>query len=132
MQVIGIDISPHMLPDDYPDNFEPQASQYSPPLPLCPCRLCPDAPAKRAYLNHWSGRSFLNATSCRRQSTDRGQLDDLNQPFTFPSDIFDLVQSRLVAGGINSARWPTYVKDIARYGQIHQLPRRKVLELMDM
>ncbi|MCJ1255466.1 hypothetical protein MMC24_003282 [Lignoscripta atroalba] len=63
--VIGVDISPHMKPDDAPENFWPQ-------------------------------------------------LDDLNRSFTFQSNSFDLVNSRLVAGGINKSRWPTYMRDIVR------------------
>jgi len=64
-EVIGVDISPHMKPDDAPENFWPQ-------------------------------------------------LDDLNQPFTFRSNTFDLVHSRLVGGGIHRNRWPAYIRDIVR------------------
>ncbi|KAB5540467.1 S-adenosyl-L-methionine-dependent methyltransferase, partial [Coniochaeta sp. 2T2.1] len=42
------------------------------------------------------------------------QVDDLNSPFTFHSNHFDLVNSRLMSGGINADRWPTYVADIFR------------------
>ncbi|KAJ5666808.1 hypothetical protein N7462_011217 [Penicillium macrosclerotiorum] len=42
------------------------------------------------------------------------QVDDLNRTFTFPSDHFDLVHSRLLATGINRARWPSYIRDIVR------------------
>ncbi|KAL4897926.1 S-adenosyl-L-methionine-dependent methyltransferase [Aspergillus ambiguus] len=42
------------------------------------------------------------------------QVDDLNHPFTFPSNHFDLVNSRLVATGINRTRWPGYIRDIKR------------------
>lgn len=42
------------------------------------------------------------------------QVDDLNRRFTFSSGSFDLVQSRLVASGINRSRWPTYIRDIVR------------------
>ncbi|EAU38197.1 conserved hypothetical protein [Aspergillus terreus NIH2624] len=66
-EVIGVDISPHMNPDDTPENL-------------------------------WL------------------QVDDLNHPFTFPSNHFDLVHSRLVATGINRARWPGYIRDIQRSG----------------
>lgn len=65
VQVIGVDISPQMKPDETPENFEPQ-------------------------------------------------LDDINLPFTFEPNTFDLVQSRMVAGGINTARWPSYLRDIKR------------------
>ncbi|RJE27057.1 hypothetical protein PHISCL_00642 [Aspergillus sclerotialis] len=64
-EVIGVDISPHMQPDDMPDNL-------------------------------WL------------------QVDDLNRPFTFPSNHFDLVHSRLLATGINRSRWPSYIQDIVR------------------
>ncbi|KAJ5599258.1 hypothetical protein N7450_000325 [Penicillium hetheringtonii] len=64
-EVIGVDIAPHMSPDDVPDNL-------------------------------WL------------------QVDDLNRNFTFPSNHFDLVQSRLLATGIHGARWPTYIRDIVR------------------
>ncbi|MCJ1244978.1 hypothetical protein MMC30_002179 [Trapelia coarctata] len=64
-EVIGVDISPHMKPDDAPENFWPQ-------------------------------------------------LDDLNEPFTFESNRFDLVHSRLVGSGINKRRWPSYIRDILR------------------
>ncbi|KAL6239244.1 hypothetical protein BDW75DRAFT_227377 [Aspergillus navahoensis] len=42
------------------------------------------------------------------------QVDDLNRPFTFPSNHFDLVHSRLLAAGINWSRWPSYIRDIKR------------------
>ncbi|CEL01449.1 Putative UMTA methyltransferase family protein [Aspergillus calidoustus] len=64
-EVIGVDIYPHMGPDDMPEN------------------LCL-------------------------------QVDDLNRPFTFSSSSFDLVHSRLLAAGINRARWPSYIRDIKR------------------
>lgn len=64
-QVIGVDISPQMKPDETPENFEPQ-------------------------------------------------LDDINLPFTFEPNTFDLVQSRMVGGGINTSRWPSYLRDIKR------------------
>ncbi|RAK99202.1 class I SAM-dependent methyltransferase [Aspergillus ibericus CBS 121593] len=42
------------------------------------------------------------------------QVDDLNRPFTFPSNHFDLVHSRMMAAGINRSRWPSYIRDIKR------------------
>ncbi|KAK0619843.1 S-adenosyl-L-methionine-dependent methyltransferase [Immersiella caudata] len=42
------------------------------------------------------------------------QVDDLNSPSTFQSNYFDLVHSRMMAGGINSNRWPSYMSDILR------------------
>ncbi|KAF5863161.1 hypothetical protein ETB97_010506 [Aspergillus alliaceus] len=42
------------------------------------------------------------------------QVDDLNRPFTFPPNHFDLVHSRLLATGINRDRWPSYIRDIKR------------------
>ncbi|KAL4987232.1 S-adenosyl-L-methionine-dependent methyltransferase [Aspergillus falconensis] len=42
------------------------------------------------------------------------QVDDLNRPFTFSSNHFDLVHSRLLAAGINRSRWPSYIQDIKR------------------
>ncbi|KAL2788906.1 S-adenosyl-L-methionine-dependent methyltransferase [Aspergillus keveii] len=64
-EVIGVDIYPHVSPDDIPENL-------------------------------WL------------------QVDDLNRPFTFSSNSFDLVHSRLLAAGINRARWPSYIRDIKR------------------
>ncbi|EGE06322.1 hypothetical protein TEQG_05325 [Trichophyton equinum CBS 127.97] len=64
-EVTGIDISPHMKPDDTPDNL-------------------------------WL------------------QVDDLNCTFTFRSNQFDLVHSRLVASGLDKERWPRYLRDISR------------------
>ncbi|KAL3488999.1 S-adenosyl-L-methionine-dependent methyltransferase [Aspergillus germanicus] len=64
-EVIGVDIYPHVSPDDMPENL-------------------------------WL------------------QVDDLNRPFTFSSNSFDLVHSRLLAAGINRARWPSYIRDIKR------------------
>jgi len=64
-KVIGIDISPHMKPDETPENL-------------------------------WL------------------QVDDLNQPFNFRSNQFDLVHSRLMAGGIDRERWPTYIQDMVK------------------
>lgn len=40
------------------------------------------------------------------------QQDDLNKPFTFGSNKFDLVHSQLVCGGINVNRWRGYLEDI--------------------
>ncbi|KAL1883813.1 hypothetical protein VTK73DRAFT_8349 [Phialemonium thermophilum] len=42
------------------------------------------------------------------------QVDDLNRPSTFPSNHFDLVHSRWMAGGINSDGWRNYMADIFR------------------
>ncbi|KAJ5172805.1 hypothetical protein N7492_005398 [Penicillium capsulatum] len=64
-EVIGVDIAPHMSPDDVPENL-------------------------------WL------------------QVDDLNRTFTFPTNHFDLVHSRLLATGIHRARWPSYIRDIVR------------------
>ncbi|KAI2635243.1 S-adenosyl-L-methionine-dependent methyltransferase [Xylaria nigripes] len=41
-------------------------------------------------------------------------IDDLNMSFQFPPNHFDLVNSRLVAGGINGSRWTGYLRDIFR------------------
>ncbi|KAK4166017.1 S-adenosyl-L-methionine-dependent methyltransferase [Cladorrhinum sp. PSN259] len=42
------------------------------------------------------------------------QVDDLNSPSTFPSNYFDLVNSRMMAGGIHRNRWANYMSDILR------------------
>ncbi|KFY51877.1 hypothetical protein V497_08780 [Pseudogymnoascus sp. VKM F-4516 (FW-969)] len=42
------------------------------------------------------------------------QVDDLNRRFTFARNSFDIVHSQLVAGGINAARWTTYLRDLFR------------------
>ncbi|KAI1437183.1 hypothetical protein GGR50DRAFT_117982 [Xylaria sp. CBS 124048] len=39
-------------------------------------------------------------------------VDDLNMPFQFPHNHFDIINSRLVAGGINRDRWAGYLRDI--------------------
>ncbi|KAL4807051.1 hypothetical protein BDV18DRAFT_159272 [Aspergillus unguis] len=44
------------------------------------------------------------------------QVDDLNRPFTFSPNYFDLVHSRLLAAGIDRSRWPSYISDIKRFG----------------
>ncbi|KAI1658421.1 S-adenosyl-L-methionine-dependent methyltransferase [Daldinia decipiens] len=41
-------------------------------------------------------------------------VDNLNMPLSFPSNHFDLVNSRLVAGGIDRNRWIEYIRDILR------------------
>ncbi|KAI0206333.1 S-adenosyl-L-methionine-dependent methyltransferase [Astrocystis sublimbata] len=41
-------------------------------------------------------------------------IDDLNMPLQFSSNHFDLINSRLVAGGINTERWTGYIRDILR------------------
>ncbi|KAJ6447126.1 hypothetical protein O9K51_01901 [Purpureocillium lavendulum] len=64
-EVLGIDISPHMIPEELPENLEIQ-------------------------------------------------IDDLNGRFTFPTDHFDVVHSRLMAGGIHANRWRSYVQDMFR------------------
>jgi SAM-dependent methyltransferase len=65
-EVIGVDVSPHMKPDDIPANV-------------------------------WL------------------QVDDLNEPFTFQSNHFDLIHSRNVVTGINIGRWQSYIQDCVRY-----------------
>ncbi|TDZ26861.1 Secondary metabolism regulator laeA [Colletotrichum orbiculare MAFF 240422] len=42
------------------------------------------------------------------------QVDDLNGRFTFPSNHFDLVHSRMMAGAIHSNRWRDYLRDMYR------------------
>lgn len=42
------------------------------------------------------------------------QLDDLNEPFSFRPNTFDVVHSRFVAGGINRYRWQGYTRDIKK------------------
>ncbi|KAK3306663.1 S-adenosyl-L-methionine-dependent methyltransferase [Chaetomium strumarium] len=42
------------------------------------------------------------------------QVDDLNSPSTFPSNYFDLVHSRMMAGGIHADRWMNYLGDTLR------------------
>ncbi len=60
------------------------------------------------------------------------QVDDLNRPYdrmtantgggalltgsrsTFPSNYFDLVHSRMMAGGIHANNWMNYLRDILR------------------
>ncbi|ORY63120.1 UMTA methyltransferase [Pseudomassariella vexata] len=44
----------------------------------------------------------------------RFELCNLNETLQFGHDVFDLVNSRGVAGGINASRWPQYVRDIYR------------------
>ncbi|KFY08242.1 hypothetical protein V492_06410 [Pseudogymnoascus sp. VKM F-4246] len=44
----------------------------------------------------------------------RCEVDDLNRRFTFARNSFDIVHSQLVAGGINAARWTTYLRDLFR------------------
>ncbi|OTB19826.1 hypothetical protein K445DRAFT_52762, partial [Daldinia sp. EC12] len=41
-------------------------------------------------------------------------VDNLNMPLSFPSNHFDLVNSRLVAGGVDRNRWHEYMRDILR------------------
>ncbi|KAI2624393.1 S-adenosyl-L-methionine-dependent methyltransferase [Hypoxylon sp. NC1633] len=41
-------------------------------------------------------------------------IDNLNMPLQFHSNHFDLVNSRLVAGGIDRNRWHGYMRDILR------------------
>ncbi|UKZ47714.1 hypothetical protein TrVGV298_001940 [Trichoderma virens] len=64
-EVVGLDISPHMIPEVLPDNLDLQ-------------------------------------------------VDDLNGEFTFPSNYFDVVHSQMMAGGIHSTRWPSYLQDMYR------------------
>ncbi|KAI9054724.1 hypothetical protein LZ554_001875 [Drepanopeziza brunnea f. sp. 'monogermtubi'] len=42
------------------------------------------------------------------------QVDDLNRRFTFPAHNFDMVQSRMVAGGIHINMWTQYLREIIR------------------
>lgn len=41
-------------------------------------------------------------------------MTDRCERFTFNPNHFDLVHSRLMAGGINADRWATYMADILR------------------
>ncbi|KAJ5232514.1 hypothetical protein N7468_005470 [Penicillium chermesinum] len=84
IKVIGVDIAPHMSPDDMPENLWLQV-----------------------------GGKHSIRKMCRRQAGSR-IVDDLNRAFTFPSNHFDLVHSRLLATGIHHTRWPSYVRDIVR------------------
>ncbi|GKZ57426.1 hypothetical protein AnigIFM49718_002736 [Aspergillus niger] len=70
-EVIGVDISPHMIPDDEDDDY--------------------DVAENLEF-----------------------QVDDLNRPFTFPPGYFDLVNSRMMAAGIDGSRWSSYIQDIKR------------------
>ncbi|PYH74613.1 class I SAM-dependent methyltransferase [Aspergillus vadensis CBS 113365] len=70
-EVIGVDISPHMIPDDDDEDF--------------------DVAENLEF-----------------------QVDDLNRPFTFPPKYFDLVNSRMMATGIDGSRWSSYIQDIKR------------------
>ncbi|XRM39065.1 hypothetical protein ABZX51_002444 [Aspergillus tubingensis] len=72
-EVIGVDISPHMIPDGDDDDF--------------------DVAENLEF-----------------------QVDDLNRPFTFPPRYFDLVNSRMMATGIDGSRWSSYIQDIKRSG----------------
>jgi hypothetical protein len=42
------------------------------------------------------------------------QVANLNDPFSFPLNYVDLVNSRFVASGIAATRWPGYMLDIKR------------------
>lgn len=42
------------------------------------------------------------------------EASDGEDRLQFPSNHFDLINSRLVAGGINSERWTGYIRDILR------------------
>ncbi|KFH43721.1 hypothetical protein ACRE_055480 [Hapsidospora chrysogenum ATCC 11550] len=83
--VLGIDISPHMLPEDAPDNLELQIDdlngRYDVPIP------------RDMEQAEWS---FFGAR------------------FTFRSDRYDVVHSQMVAGGIHANRWRSYIRDIFR------------------
>ncbi|KAK8079867.1 S-adenosyl-L-methionine-dependent methyltransferase, partial [Apiospora hydei] len=39
---------------------------------------------------------------------------DLNEGLAYRDNTFDLVHSRLLAGGINTERWPSYLRDLYR------------------
>ncbi|KAK8042683.1 S-adenosyl-L-methionine-dependent methyltransferase [Apiospora phragmitis] len=39
---------------------------------------------------------------------------DLNEGLAYHDNTFDLVHSRLLAGGINAERWPSYLRDLHR------------------
>ncbi|RKU45804.1 hypothetical protein DL546_005381 [Coniochaeta pulveracea] len=42
------------------------------------------------------------------------QVDDLNRRSTFPGNHFDLINSRLLAGGIHANGWRNYMADLFR------------------
>lgn len=49
------------------------------------------------------------------------ECDDLNKTLTelYPSNEFDVIQSRLLGPGIHKDRWATYVQELSEY-----VPRR--------
>ncbi|PLB47949.1 hypothetical protein P170DRAFT_476602 [Aspergillus steynii IBT 23096] len=84
--VIGLDIFPHNNSDDIPDNLWLQVS----------------------WILFHKFILGVTATSVPNERTfwllAHFAVDDLNRPFTFPSNHFDLVQSRMLATGINKDR----------------------------
>lgn len=56
----------------------------------------------------------LNARYSQRDLSSDSQSADECHRFTFRDNCFDLVHSQLIAGGLNAARWPSYVRDIYR------------------
>ncbi|KAK6085765.1 UMTA methyltransferase [Seiridium cupressi] len=52
---------------------------------------------------------------------------DLNEPIPYDDGYFDLVQSRMVSGGINANRWNRYVREIKRI-----LVRRGWVQMMEV
>ncbi|KAG7136564.1 Secondary metabolism regulator laeA like protein [Verticillium longisporum] len=40
------------------------------------------------------------------------QVDNVNERFTWPRGDFDLIHSQMMAGVIDTGRWPSYIRDI--------------------
>lgn len=49
------------------------------------------------------------------------QVANLNDPFSFPPNYVDLVNSRFIASIIAATRWPAYLVDIERSVELNWL-----------
>ncbi|KAJ5150251.1 hypothetical protein N7448_001829, partial [Penicillium atrosanguineum] len=107
-QVIGVDIAPHMNPDDVPENLWLQVRNVL--ILVLSIFSSKKTRVEGGHVHHGATR-LLRVT---HPSPLINMVDDLNRPFTFPANHFDLVHSRLVATGIDRSRWPAYINDIVR------------------
>lgn len=83
--MIGVDISPNMIPEDQPDNLDFQIDD----------------------LNARSVKPFPKLPGV-------GLIFFWCSSFTFAPGQFDVVHSQMMCGGIHSNRWRSYIRDMFR------------------
>ncbi|KAI9844445.1 MAG: hypothetical protein M1838_002181 [Thelocarpon superellum] len=117
-EIVGVDISPQLKPDETPENLWLQVSLPTVDRVGAAKGVLARSCRKPVGQEHCACEIVLELSIEKAIPSARSKaarmLDDLNKRFTFPPNSFDLVHSRLVANGINRDRWPQYLRDIKR------------------